>query len=100
MQLEKLKTKTKVNCDCFLMPSMASDFKKLLIEATDRKLPLEIHLDEIDGIDTLNFQLLVSCQKYCEQQNLDFSIKNFSESFENQAKMLGLFDILIEGEAS
>lgn len=95
MKLEKLKTKNKIHCGSFLMPSMATEFKNLLAESIDVSLPLEIFLDEIEGIDTLNLQILASCKKTCEMQKVEFLIKDYSENFKTQAQTLGLFDYLM-----
>lgn len=99
MKLEKLKTKNKLHGGSFLMPSMATDFKNLLIESVESELPLELYLDDIEGIDTLNLQILVSCKKTYEAKNREFIVKDYSDNFEKQARTLGLFNFLVEGNA-
>lgn len=99
MKLEKLKTKNKLHGGSFLMPSMATDFKNLLIESVDSELPLELFLEEIEGIDTLNLQILVSCKKTYEAKNQEFKVKGYSENFRKQAQTLGVFNYLIDGES-
>lgn len=98
MKLEKLDTKTKIDCGNFLMPSMATEFKEKLTEALEAKQPIEVSLENIDGIDSLNFQLLVCCKKQCHEESLPFIVKSYSENFEEHAKSIGLFEYLLEGE--
>lgn len=99
MKLEKLKTKNKLHGGSFLMPSMATDFKNLLIESVDSELPLELFFEEIEGIDTLNLQILVSCKQTYEAKNQEFKVKEYSDNFEKQSQTLGVFNYLIDGES-
>lgn len=96
MKLEKLKTKNKLHCGSFLMPSMVVELKSILQDALESQKSIEIDVSEIESIDTLSLQLLISAKKSFEPTGLNFHIKECSSTFKENVELLGISSFLLD----
>lgn len=90
MNLKKLKIKTNIDLPELVTADAMVELKSLFDEAISLEKAITLSAKNVQHIDTLGCQLIVSLQKTCAKHGIALDIKHPSDPFEQSLNMLGL----------
>ena len=87
---KKLAKKSQVSLKGELLMGDAPELQNKLLGILDRKLPIQLDLEDTSEIDTACYQLLVQLKQECTAEGIAFSITKSSDAFDNVVRLFGM----------
>jgi len=94
MNVEILKTKSKLKLSSTLDANIVPSLKESLLTMIHENKPIEIDASTVQSIDTLCSQMLLSASRTCHDQEISFHVVKQSQKFIDVMKLLDMTELL------